>query len=263
VNWLTCLLDFTARAGALQAQDDHGPALLGGVTPYELLEQGLHLLGLELHDERQTPRKGRGRARGTRKLEDCTAQLWHQTAAEIRTVRQALGIPVHCTILSSGDVVLLHPLRAYLWHAGAANKFAIGVEVSCRAAGIEGDERTFWRSRKEIKRGDTYAELVREATDVQLAAGVLVGAYYCAEVKRQRLLARMVGAGLVACLLHRNTAKSRVSDPGSRIALGVAKPVAEAHGLEYGEPVVGSGHETPAAWGGAPRVPYSWRVRGY
>lgn len=261
LDFVRCFADQTATAGALGAADDLGPAL-GDRTPFETLQHELGLLGVRLHDERQTPRTGRGQARGTRPLKDCTAQLWHQTAAEIRTVRQALGIPVHCTILSNADVVLLHPLAAYLWHSGAGNKFTIGVEVSCRAAGIEGDGRTFWRSRKEKARGDQYEDLVREATDMQIKVGILVGAYYAAEVKRQRVLAGMIG-GLVACLLHRVTERSRVSDPGSRIALGVAKPVAQAHGLDYGVPVVGTGKPVPTCWGGRSKVKYNWRVRGY
>lgn len=225
----------------------------------------LDAIGVELLDWRLKERTGRGAARGTRKIEQCTALLWHQTAAADMSLPQALGVPVHA-IIYPRHVILLHPIRAYLYHAGAGNRYTIGVEIVCRAAGIEGDPRTFWRSKREIngykdQRGRwhpprTYSELVREADDRQLAAGRLLGDYYVAETARQ-------GGQVVASGYHRNTDESRVSDPGSRIAWGVGLRVAEAHGLQHGGPVVGSGKPTPTCWGGALGVPYNWRVSGY
>lgn len=247
------IADRTAQHGRLPAQDDLRAPLLADL-PIETLRRELAAIGFELLDWRQEPRSGRGEARGTRKIAKCTALLWHQTAALV-SLRQALKIPAHALVLES-QVVLLHPLRAYLYHAGAGNAYSIGVEIRARACGIEGDLRTLWRSKREIERGASAASLVREATDGQLAASRLLGTYYVREVARQ-------GGAIVAGGYHRNTERSRVSDPGSRIAWGVGRRVAEAHELLHGGPVVGSGHQTPTVWGGALGVPYTRRVRGY
>lgn len=263
--WLAPLLDRlrtlgAVPGGALPPQDDQGT----GALPIDALREGLAAIGFELLDWRQEPRTGRGAARGTRALEQCTALLWHQTAS-ILSLEQALGVPVHA-IIYERTVILLHPLRAYLYHAGAANRYTIGVEIVCRASGIEGDLRTFWRSKREKngyrdKRKIWHppvpaAALVHEASDGQLAAGRLLGTYYVREVERQ-------SGEIVASQYHRNTAGDREGDPGSRIAWGVGLRVAEAHGLQHGGPVVGSGTATPTVWGGALGVVYNWRVRGY
>ncbi len=234
---LRCLSDRTACNGVI-------PFERGG-EPIEILRQELTAIGFELMDWREKPRKGRGEARGTRDLRRCTALLWHQTATQSMGLSQSLGVPVHA-IVHERTVILLHPIRAYLYHAGAANAFSIGVEIVCRAAGLEGDMRTVW-----TRDGERAADVVREATDGQLAAARLLGDYYVAE------------APIVASMYHRNSSSSRVSDPGSRIAWGVGLRVAEKHGLQHGGPVVGSGKSTPTCWGGALGVPYNWRVRGY
>lgn len=247
------LADRTAVHGHLPAQDDLGAPLLAEL-PIETLRRELAAIGFELIDWRQEPRSGRGAARGTRKIEKCTALIWHQTAALV-SLGQALGIPAHALVLER-QVVLLHPLRAYLYHAGAGNAYSIGVEIRARACGVEGDLRTLWRSKREIERGVSAASLVHEATDGQLAAARLLGTYYVREVARQ-------GGKMRASGYHRNTESSRVSDPGSRIAWGVGLRVAEEHALQHGGPVVGSGRSTPTAWGGALGAPYNWRVRGY
>ena len=260
---LRTLTDRTPTAGALPPQDDLGPTQLAEL-PIDTLRRGLASIGFELVDLRQEPRSGRGEAHGTRKIAQCTALLWHQTAALV-SLKQATGIPAHALILER-QVVLLHPLRAYLMQAGAANRYTIGVEIRCRAAGIEGDLRTLWRSKREIHgytdKRDVWhppvaaADLVHEATDGQLAAARLLGGYYVGETRRQ-------GGAIVASQYHRNSEGDRISDPGSRIALGAGLPVAQAYGLEHGTPVVGSGSATPTAWGGEPGEPYNWRVRGY
>lgn len=263
-------LDWSARQGRLPPQDDL--RLLGAEVdelPYDKLVREAEAIGFKVIDLRQLPRTGRGKARGTRKLQQVTALLWHQTAAML-SMLQADGVPAHALVYRD-TIVLLHPLRAYLYHAGVANKFTIGIEVVCRACGIEGDLRTLWRSKRErngyTRKGKRYppkapAEVVSEATDGQVEACRLLGAYYVAEVDRQAEL-EDVDAGIVASMLHRNSESDRVGDPGSKIAAGAAKPVAEAHGLEYGSPVVGSGKQTPTIWGGDVGHPYNWRVRGY
>lgn len=239
--------------GVLVVQDDLGD----GELPYDRLKRELAAIGFELVDFRQESRgwTGRGKAHGTRPIEQCTATLDHQMAAWIEDPKRCKSIPSHSCVLPR-YVVLLHPIRAYMYHAGVGNKYTIGIEHAARAAGIEDNPLTFWRSTTDKLRGRKYEDLVHEVTDPMLAASLLLHQYYADEVARQ-------GGALVAAEFHRNTSKSRVSDPGSRIALGVTLPFALERGLQYGGPVVGTGLPTPTVWGGPPGVPYSWRVRGW
>lgn len=277
------LLDFTATAGALEPQDDFGDeagdgspvvGLLRDVligTPYERLQEALRLNGAQIHDLRQharTSKQKRGRAHGTRKLASVTALMWHQMAAPISRVRQCLSIPVHGAVLwGSGDVVLLHPIRAYLYGGHVANRFAIHVELGIRAAGIAGDSRTFWRRKTEKADGETYGTLGHELDSKMIVSAQALGRYYVEEHARQSAIAAMSGVdpgrGIVAQCFHRNSHKSRTSDPGSRAALEIVKPLCDEYAHEFGGPVVGSGVETAQAWGGESGVRYSGGVRGF
>ncbi len=246
------LLDFTARGGFLESQDDIDPS--ASELPIDRLRRGLEALGMELIDLRQEPRKGRGAARGTRTIGKVRALLWHQTASLV-DLRHALGIPAHALVLEDA-VVLLHPLLAYLFHAGAGNASTIGIEIRARACGIEGDTRTLWISKKEKARKADPVGLVHEATERQIEAARLVGIYYVEEVERR-------GGAIEENTLHRLTSSSRVSDPGSRIAMLVALWLSEKFGLDYAVRVLGTGKKCPTAWGGKPRTAYNWRVRGF
>lgn len=239
-------LDRTARGGVLQPQDDFPIAGEEDELPYDRLTGYLAEHNAKLHDLRQHVREkgSRGVAHGTRTIAKVTALCWHQMATPaIDEPRRTLGIPSHVAILRSGDVVLQHPVRAYMYHGHTANAFSVGVEIACRAAGTEGDRRTFWRSSKEKQRGEPFEELVAEATDRQLASAFGVGVYIVEEIERQ-------GGKVVAQMFHRNSHKSRTSDPGSRIAREVVLPLAVRFGHEYGGPKVGTGHPTPPSWGG-------------
>ncbi len=211
------------------------------LSPLGRLAAELESRGCKLHDLRAEPRSGRGAAHGTRPIESVTATCWHQSAAVLGNFRRYLGVPCHAAVMRDGDVVLLHPLEAYVWHGHAANKFSVGVEIDCRAAGTEGNPRTFWRSLREKFLGKTYESLVREATDVQLESALSLGVYLTEELERW-------GGTMKAQMFHRNSHSSRTSDPGSRIARAVALPLAEKFSQEYGGPVVGSGRAIPDSW---------------
>jgi hypothetical protein len=246
--------DFSATGGALPEPSDD--LELDGAGPFDALVAALAEHGAGVYDFRQHARTGRGRARGTRKLANITAILDHQTAVVISNPHTAKGIPTHAVILDNADVVLNHPIRAYLYGAHTANSFTVQIEHSARAAGIEGDRRTFWRSRDEKSRGATYSDLVHEVDDRQLASSWALHWYYYQEIVRQ-------GGTVRRQMTHRESHSSRTSDPGSRIALGVCHPFALATGLEYGGTPVGSGTLVPTVWGGPPGVRYSGSVRGY
>lgn len=212
-------------------------------------------------DLKKEPRtKKRGRAHGKRKWKTITGITLHQTAVDFGTnPRRLLNVPVHGATLNDGHIVLLHSPVDYMWHGHALNKTDIGIEVSCRAAGIEGNSNTFWRSKKEKEKGKTYEQLVKEATDIQIEATKELCRYYINTVKEH-------GGEIKYIHAHRQGHSSRVSDPGSRIWQLVAVPIMEEFGLTS-HPVgwkIGSGNPIPEAWDpkyGA-GVNYTSRVKG-
>lgn len=283
---LRTLLDRSAGPdGFLPVQDDlRAPSeflergiiaepILPAELPYDALQRSVP----KLYDFRQVARSAedkRGRAQGTRKLEKITALWLHQTAALIGQPEQFLSVPTQGAVGLDAAAMLLHPLRAYMFAAHDANRFSISIEVTCRAAGIEGAPETFWRSTKE-KKGYTkkgkvyppklYAELVREASDEQLESTRHLVRYYIEEVERQAEPLRSGGIfvpGIQTIGTHRNSHSSRVSDPGSRIYHEVVLWAIREFGLDEARPV-GSGTANPTAWTRQGRVAYSWKVRGY
>lgn len=275
---LRTLLDRTAGPlGFLQPQDDFPVVPVPDAAPelelpYDVLEQLVRLV-----DFRQKPRTRedkRGRAQGTRKLQTIRALWLHQTAALIGHDEQFLSVPTQGAVGLDAAALLLHPLRAYMFAAHAANRFSISIEVACRAAGIEGVAETFWRSKREKngykRRGQfippkSYAELVREATDDQLETTRHLVRYYVTEAERQCIPLRKDGIhapGITEIGTHRLSHSSRVSDPGSRIYHEVILWAIREFGLLEASPV-GSGRLNPTAWTGHGAEPYSWRVRGF
>ena len=247
---LRTLFDFTPHLGTLDKQDDIGFMPAG--SPFERMERRAAVHGICIHDLRQMPRKGRGEARGTRDIRTVDTLMFHQMAATINDPERCLGIPSHGAVLRGGDIVLLHPVRSYLWHGHAANRFSIGIEIAARAAGIDGDPNTFWRSKREREMGLTYDDLGAEATPVQIEAANIMADYYTEEVARQR--------GQIDYVMdHRNSHKSRVSDPGSRIHKHVTLATRKRCTLQHRDPV-GSGKPNPTTWSGKPGEPYSWKV---
>jgi len=205
--------------------------------------------------------KKRGRAKGKRRWRDVKGITLHQTAVDFGTnPRRMINVPAHGATLRDGKIVLLHTPTDYMWHAHSLNKHDIGIEVSCRAAGIEGDGRTFWRSEKDIEEGRKYDQLVKEANSIQLSATRELCRYYIDLVKKN-------GGEIKFIHAHRQGHKSRVSDPGSKIWNEVAIPIMEEFGLECG-PIgwkAGSGNPIPQIWDeeNGHGIPYNWEVRGF
>ena len=224
-------------------------------TPWEQLNSEAEAIGAEVIDLRTKKKRTRGRRRGTRSWEVIRGVCVHQMAARIADPYRMDGIPAHGGIFDDA-IVVAHPPTAYLWHGHAANRNYIGLEISCRAAGIEGNPKTFWLSKKNKRQGKTAEELWTEATDKQLKMAFILCQYWC------RISIANDGGMLSEYVYHRNTHYSRVSDPGSRIAQILGGRMNNELTLGQGL-VLGSGKVTPTIWHGEPEVPYSYRVKGY
>lgn len=192
--------------------------------------------GKDLIDYRSEPKPKRGRAVRERPLEQVSALWLHQTAAVWHEPRRCLGVPAHACVMPNGAIVLLHDPTDYLYHGHAANRFSVGIEIVCRAAGLVGDPRSFWRSKRERLRGASYSDLVCEANERQIASARMLIHYY------RKILPALAFVGA-----HRQSHKSRRSDPGQRIWAEVGDwCVQDLELLEA--PVVGSGRPIPNEW---------------
>lgn len=227
--------------------------------------------GRQWHDLRGEPRtKSRGEPKGTRDWSKIKGICLHQTAVDFGTnPRRLLNVPVHGATLSDGAIVLLQDPRAYMWHGHSFNKFDIGIEVSCRAAGLVDDPETaenesvltLWlpKSIKEkiAKRKAKATDYLREATDEQLEATKELVRHYVDLVAAH-------GGKIEFIHAHRQSSKSRTSDPGERIWKAVGIWAQEELGLSAGPPGWSAGGTAlPDAWTGEPNgVRYNWKVDG-
>lgn len=252
LDYLRTLFDFTPFRGTLEKEDDVGFSVLQ--MPFDRMKSRCKKLGIKVHDFRQVPREGnrkRGRARGTRKLSNIDTVLFHQMAAVISDPLRCLSVPAHGAVVRGGDIVLLQPIRAYMYHANSANRFSVGIEIAARAAGIDGNPKTFWLNKREKEMGLTYDDLGCEASPIQLEAANILADYYIEEITRR-------GGEVNYVMDHRNSARKN-GDPGSRIHKNVTLKTRERMKLKHREPV-GNGLPNPTAWSGNPNIPYSWSV---
>lgn len=198
----------------------------------------------------------RGKSKGRRAWSRVVGITWHQTAEGVLDADHPglVSCPVHIIVHRDGTWSWLHDFDEIVWAAHALNGGTVSVEIDCRAAGIEGDGRTFWRSKNE-KNGYTdakgrvhpprsYESLVMEATDAQLAAIPVIMRYICARVAQH-------GGRVRANWTHRQGRDDRTSDPGSRIWAAVERAEAtmpELALVDVRDRVLGSGTPVPAAW---------------
>lgn len=190
----------------------------------------------EVYDRIKEPKAGRSKPRGARSFDEIDGETWHQTAVGPGHLghKSILKIPAHDVIDHEAGIHLLWDPRVKLWTSHALNADTIGHEVDCRAAGVYGNPKTVWLSRKEKAAGKVAEDVLREATDEQMQAGVALSGYY------QRLL----GKRLVQWA-HRQSHKSRTTDPGSRIYQGVILQLDLPH---YPDQTRGSGKPIDDRW---------------
>jgi len=199
-----------------------------------------------VNDLRDTPRPkdSRGEVQRTRKPGQIVGVTLHQTAtADFPPTHKGLSkVPAHAMVHRDGSVSLLHHPTSVVYHGNALNGGTIGIEIACRAAGTEGDASTFWRSSAEIAEGKHMADLVHEATDVQLVAAVDLCRFYIGQVSE-------LGGAVRGIWAHRQGHKSRTTDPGSRIWKHVAERVRMDLGLaDVRDLHLGTGLPIPVSW---------------
>jgi len=216
---------------------------------------------VDMREHKRT--KARGRSKGQRSWQEVLGVTLHQTAVVIGSPDRCLNMPVHGAVLDDGEggaiVVLLHDPTALLWHGHGFNTHDIGIEIACRACGIEGDPRTLWLPKKyKALEGDDRLAKGTEATDAQLEGARLLLRYYDDLVQEN-------GGQIQFIHAHRQATKNRVGDPGSRIWAAVGEWAASALCWSVGPAdfQISHGKPLPDAWTGrANGIEYDWRVDG-
>jgi hypothetical protein len=220
----------------------------------------VELAGLVVHDRRNEvrgPKDKRGKPKPPRPWSQIFGATIHQTASGHLDADhpRILSVPAPVVIHRDASVSLLHPLVLRMEHGHALNGPTMGVEVDCRADGIEGDPDTFWRSGREENgytdergrwhRPKSREELRCEATDDQLVAlGKVLNMMHAAHFH----LAPPKNRPHLGTYVHLQGRYDRTTDPGSRIAR-----FADAHRIARGwkdtrEEHYGSGKPWPQAW---------------
>lgn len=190
------------------------------------------------------PKGTRGAAHGIRPAKNIVGITLHQTATRDfpPTHKGLASVPAHAMVHRDGSVSFLHGAESIVWHGNALNGGTIGIEIACRAAGTEGDPRTFWVSKAERKRGAVFDDLVAEANDEQLAAAYALCRSYIDTVS-------LWGGAICGIWGHVQGHWSRTSDPGSRIWQNVAERVRLDLGLkDYRDYQLGTGRPIPMSW---------------
>lgn len=191
------------------------------------------LEGVTVHDRRDDvrgPKDRRGRPRAPRPWSEIFGTTVHQTASGHLDADhpRILSVPAPVVIHRDASVSLLHPLCLRMPHGHRLNGPTMGIEVDCRADGIEGDPDTFWRSKREIngytdERGTWHRprsreELRCEATDAQLVTlGKVLD--FCHSAFWH--LAPPAHRPQWGTYVHLQGRGDRWTDPGSRIAIAV------------------------------------------
>jgi hypothetical protein len=215
-------------------------------------------------DLRSKPRsKDRGLPKGRRDWSSITGITLHQTSVVFGGPehRGVINVPAHAMTFGDGQIALLNPPTALMWHGNGFNRHDIGIEIDCHACGIEGvytepgkdGPNTFWRPASRPDR------MPVEVTDAQIEATKRLIHYYVNLVESKGGKIKYVHA-------HRQSA-NKPADPGSKIWKHIGVWAQKQFGLSTettGSDLRGVGHPIPTAWDpDVEGVPYSSTYKGF
>jgi N-acetyl-anhydromuramyl-L-alanine amidase AmpD len=197
---------------------------------------GPQLVGGRFHDLRSVA--SQNNLGGRRQWSQITGVTIHQTACVLgeRPQRWAT-VGAHLGVTRAGQVIWMHDFEKIVWHGNGFNAYTVGIEMDGTYAGVEGDERTFWRPANEPDRKPQTPtiELV-EASKATIR-------WVCQEVARR-------GGRVELLVAHRQASNERQSDPGSALWQQVAMPLHKELGLHDGGPghKIGNGYAICEQW---------------
>lgn len=205
----------------------------------EPLRPGIRMgTSLEERTRDRRPNASGKHRRGTRPWSKVTGICLHQTACNLgENPPRWDTVGCHIGVTRNGQVIRLHDLNAIVIHGNGWNAQTVGIEIDGMYAGIEGDERTFWRPK-----GDTRSR-PQHLTDETVEATCQVIRSICDEISAN-------GGQLKVIVAHRQASVNRRNDPGSAIWQRIALPMISELGLHDGGSGfrIGDGYPIPEAW---------------
>jgi hypothetical protein len=175
---------------------------------------------------------------GERSWSKVTGVCLHQTACVLGEKPERWAtVGAHVGITRAGKVIHLHDFNRLIVHGNGWNTQCVGIEMDGTYAGVEGDDRTFWRPASDPgrKAQSPTPELVDAAT---------------AAIRWIAAVIESHGGRVNAIVAHRQASKDRQSDPGSALWKAVALPLhAELKVTDGGVGFkLGTGYAIPEAW---------------
>ena len=191
--------------------------------------------GVSLYDinDRHAGKKRKGK----RKWKDIKGITLHQTAVQFgNNVMRFKNISAHIGVTPNGKVVLMNDLTWKVWHGNSFNSHDVGVEISGAFAGIEGEERTFWKPKSKPNRKP------ESVTVSQVKASLAMIEWVIDTVAEH-------GGKVEYIHAHRQSSLMRTSDPGSKVWKEIALEAKKRFGLvDGGADFKSGGKPIPKEW---------------
>jgi len=168
-----------------------------------------------------------------RRWSSITGITLHQTGCQMPTSAHGWDrLNAHIGITRDGKVILANDPTLMIWHAQHLSLSTIGIEIAGNYAGIDGDYNTVWRGGGGP---DTLNSAMLIALD--LVFNWLIDNFKINNKKIQAIYA------------HRQSARSRIGDPGSEIWQKIAIPWIKRLGISRQNSMrFGTGRRIPKDW---------------
>jgi len=170
------------------------------------------------------------KGRGTRDMTKVTGACLHQTACVLGENEEKWhNIACAIGITRKGKIIWVNDFEDYVWHGHGFNRYTIGIEIDGHFAGLEElldgewvpDLRTYWKPKSRPNRKPL------SVTPEQIEA--------CKAVLRWLVkVVEEMGGTMRFVVAHRQSAASRISDPGEKVWKTIVLPIIEELGLSDG-----------------------------
>lgn len=191
--------------------------------------------GVKLYDI--TEQHGGKKRKRKRSWKDVKGITLHQTATNFGgNVMRYKNISAHVGVTPDGKGVLMNPIEWVVYHGNAFNSKDVGIEIDGHFAGIEGNLKTYWRPKSQPDRQPM------SVSEAQVNATLAIINWIIKTVADH-------GGKIEYIHAHRQSSKSRTSDPGSKVWQTIALEAKKRWGLVDGGPKFKlGGHPIPREW---------------
>lgn len=184
---------------------------------------------IDIRDTHSGKKRPRRRKKGWKDVKGITL---HQTATELGLKpKRYRNVACHIAIPRDGTLIYVNPLEWVVWHGNSFNNKDVGFEIDGHFAGVEtlNEEtgewvpnlKTYWKPRSKPNRKPL------SVTDEQVKSTLAAIEWVIDEVARH-------GGKVEYIHAHRQSSKSRTSDPGEKVWKLIALEAQKRWGLKDG-----------------------------